>query len=72
MFLNTVLHVFSTARWRSDTTCLKGYCKIAWLADRVLWLCIVLGLVKHSDRYDGAVLFMGLWTITAVLKSISC
>ena len=29
-----------------------------------------VGLGKHSDRYDGAVLFMDLWTITAVLKSI--
>ena len=46
--------------------------KIVQLADRVLWLCRALSLVKHSDRYDGAVLFMDLWTITALLKSISC
>ena len=34
--------------------------KIEKLTDRVLWLCIALGLVKHSDRYDGAVFFMAL------------
>ena len=45
---------------------------MARLADRVLWLCIALGLVKHSDRYDGVVLFMDLWTITPVFKSITC
>ena len=45
---------------------------MARFADRVLWLCIALGFVKHSDRYDGVVLFMDLWTITAVLKSVSC
>ena len=51
---------------------LVGVGKIARLADRMLWPCIALDLVKHSDRYDGAVFFMDLWTITAVLKSISC